>query len=65
MKKRIMVFATAGMLAFAGLIYGFKSSGSSCPLEGTPDCPKLHCPLAGTPDCPYENGTVPMCCKKN
>lgn len=61
----MMMAVAAGMLTIAGVAYGFTSS-DSCPLEGTPECPKVNCPLAGTPDCPYENGvaTVLPCCKK-
>ena len=62
----MMMIAAAGMLIVAGLAYGFTSS-QSCPLEGTPECPKIICPLAGTPDCPYDNATtavLPACCKK-
>lgn len=61
----MMMVVAAGMLAIAGVSYGFTSS-DSCPLEGTPECPKVNCPLAGTPDCPLENGatTVLPCCKK-
>lgn len=67
MKKRMMIFAATGMLAIAGVSYGFTSSQDGCPLEGTPDCPKINCPLAGTPDCPYDNAKtaeLPACCKK-
>lgn len=61
----MMMVVAAGMLTIAGVAYGFTSS-DGCPLEGTPECPKVNCPLAGTPDCPYENGaaTVLPCCKK-
>ncbi len=56
MRKKIMLITAAGMLTIAGLTYGFTTSNnSSCPLEGTPDCPKINCPLAGTPECPYDN----------
>lgn len=62
-----MMITAAGMLSVAGLAYGFTTSdNSSCPLEGTPDCPKINCPLAGTPECPYDNeedAVLPSCCK--
>lgn len=77
MKNKIMIFATVGTLALVGIVYGFTSPGSkslaqgkslqslTCPLEGTPECPKTNCPLAGTPDCPYNlQDEVPSCCKK-
>lgn len=65
MKNKMMMIAAAGMLSIAGLAYGFTSS-NSCPLEGTPECPKVNCPLAGTPECPYDNATTAVlpCCKK-
>ena len=65
MKNKMKMFATAGLLTIAGLAYGFSSSNSTCPLEGTPDCPKINCPLAGTPECPYDNAIateLPACC---
>jgi hypothetical protein len=68
MRNKMMMIAAVGMLTIAGLAYGFTTSNnSSCPLEGTPDCPKISCPLAGTPQCPYDNATLaklPSCCKK-
>ncbi|MEZ2414430.1 hypothetical protein ACA086_05650 [Muriicola sp. E247] len=68
MKNKIMIIAAAGILTVAGLTYGFtKPDNSSCPLEGTSDCPKTNCPLAGTPECPYDNAItmeLPSCCKK-
>lgn len=66
MKNKMMVLATAGTLAIAGLVYGFTSNNSTCPLEGTPECPKINCPLAGTPECPYDSQTaeLPTCCAK-
>ncbi|WP_422350869.1 hypothetical protein [Flagellimonas sp.] len=68
MKNKMIVLAAAGMLTLTGLAYGLTaSSNNSCPLEGTPDCPKIDCPLVGTPECPYENATtveLPTCCKK-
>ena len=67
MKRKMMIFSAAGMLAIAGLAYGFTPAQKGCPLEGTPDCPKIDCPLAGTPDCPYDKTTtaeLPDCCKK-
>jgi len=62
-----MMIVAAGMLSVAGLAYGFTSSNSACPLEGTPECPKINCPLEKTPDCPLNNTTtavLPACCKK-
>lgn len=66
MKNKMMIFATAGTLAISGLVYGFTSNSSTCPLEGTSECPKINCPLAGTPECPYDSKTaeLPACCKK-
>ena len=68
MRNKMMMIAAVGMLTIAGLAYGFTTSNnSSCPLEGTPDCPKISCPLAGTPQCPYDNATLaklPSCCNK-
>lgn len=66
MKSKLMIFATAGILAIGGLANGLNSSPKACPLEGTPDCPKVTCPLAGTPECPYDMkvAEVPACCKK-
>ncbi|MDN4167051.1 hypothetical protein QWY31_16185 [Cytophagales bacterium LB-30] len=66
MKNKLMVFTMAGALAIAGLAYGINSSQNACPLEGTPECPKVNCPLDGTPDCPYDLNVaeVPACCKK-
>jgi len=67
MKSKIMILSAAGMLAIAGITYGFTSSQKACPLEGTPECPKINCPLAGTPDCPYDKATtaeLPACCKQ-
>lgn len=66
MKNKMMMIAAAGMLTIAGLAYGFTSSKSCRPLEGTPECPKINCPLAGTPECPYDNATTAVlpCCKK-
>jgi hypothetical protein len=63
MKSRIKILAVTGLLAMAGLTYGLNSSQSECPMEGTPNCPKIDCPLAGTPDCPYElEAAAPSCC---
>lgn len=65
-----MFFSAAGMLAIAGLAYGFTSAKQGgCSLEGTPDCPKINCSMAGTPDCPYDNAItadseLPPCCNK-
>ena len=67
MKRKMMIFAAAGMLTIAGLAFGFTSSQTDCPLEGTPDCPKNNCPLAGTPDCPFDKETTAeytACCEK-
>jgi hypothetical protein len=66
MKNKMVVLAVAGMLTIGGLAYGFTSSKSNCPLEGTPECPKINCPLEGTTDCPYDNATTAVlpCCKK-
>jgi hypothetical protein len=67
MKKKILIFSAAGILAIAGLAYGFTSSKKGCPLEGTPSCPKVNCPLAGTPDCPFDkttNAALPDCCRE-
>lgn len=67
MKNKMIMIAAAGMLTIAGLAYGFTTSHNSCPLEGTPDCPKINCPLAGTSKCPHDNGNtaeLPSCCKK-
>lgn len=67
MKKKLMYVVAAGMLGVAGLSYGFSSNdSSSCPLEGTPECPKANCPLKGTPECPYDaqSSEVPSCCQK-
>ena len=63
----MMLIAAAGMLTIAGLAYEFTTYNSSCPLEGTPECPKINCPLVGTPECPYDNDAtteLPSCCKK-
>lgn len=62
----MMLLIATGMLTIATLAFGF-TAPKSCPLEGTPDCPKINCPLAGTPDCPYDNTLVtelPVCCQK-
>ncbi|MCX2679874.1 hypothetical protein OOZ15_08000 [Galbibacter sp. EGI 63066] len=66
MKNMIMAIAAAGVLTIGGLAYGFSSSNSACPLEGTPECPKINCPLAGTPDCPYDKTieVLPACCRE-
>ncbi len=66
MRQKLIFFAVTGLLAIAGLAYGFTSQKSTCPLEGTPMCPKNNCPLKGTPECPYDGKTVvlPDCCKK-
>ncbi|PCJ26319.1 MAG: hypothetical protein COA97_05930 [Flavobacteriales bacterium] len=65
MKNKMMIITMSSMLVVSGLIYSF-SSTNNCPLEGTPDCPKINCPLAGTPDCPYdkESKDLPDCCRK-
>lgn len=61
----MILLAVAGMLTIGGLTYGFTSSKSNCPLEGTTECPKIDCPLEGTPDCPYElkSADLPACCQ--
>ena len=66
MRTKILTLATAGMLAVSGLIYGFTTNKTTtCPLEGTPECPKKSCPLVGTPDCPLGSTTAVLdCCKK-
>ena len=66
MKTKILTLATAGMLAVSGLIYGFTTNkATTCPIEGTPECPKKSCPLVGTPDCPLGSTTAVLdCCKK-
>jgi hypothetical protein len=66
MKKKMMILSVVGMLTVAGIASGFISSQEECPLEGTPECPKINCPLAGTPACPYNKAVeLPDCCKKN
>lgn len=52
MKNKMMMVVAAGILAIAGVSYGFTSSDS--------------CPLEGTPECPLDKGatTVLPCCKK-
>ncbi|NDV42373.1 MULTISPECIES: hypothetical protein [Flagellimonas] len=68
MKNKMIVLVAAGMLTLTGLAQGLTASGNnSCPLEGTPDCPKIGCPLVGTPECPYESAAtveLPACCRK-
>lgn len=66
MKRKLIVFSAVAMVALAGLAFQMDTAQTSCPLEGTPDCPKIDCPLAGTPACPYEVklGELPACCKK-
>jgi len=67
MKKRLMIFMTLAILSIAAFAFGLdKERDRSCPLEGSPECPKIGCPLADTPQCPYENDTAmvePACCK--
>ncbi len=66
MRTKILTLATAGMLVLSGLIYGFTTTkNTTCPIEGTPECPKKSCPLVGTPDCPHGLTTAVLdCCKK-
>ena len=66
MKNKLMILAASGILAIGGLAYGINSSPKTCPLEGTPECPKINCPMAGTSECPYDMkvAEVPACCKK-
>lgn len=61
-----MILATVSILTIGGFAFGINSSPNGCPLEGTPDCPKISCPLAGTPECPYDMkmAELPACCKK-
>ncbi len=66
MKNKLMIFTAAGILAIGSLAYGINTTPKACPLEGSPECPKINCPLAGTPDCPYDMklAEVPACCKR-
>ena len=66
MKKKTLLLITACLFVISGVAYSITSYSNTCPLEGTPDCPKNHCPLKGTPDCPYEkaDGKLPSCCVK-
>lgn len=58
-------FITAVALASLGATAFELSSKSaaSCPLEGTPTCPKVNCPLKDTPQCPFNQSSLPDCCK--
>ncbi|HNP95370.1 MAG TPA: hypothetical protein PKJ63_07065 [Cyclobacteriaceae bacterium] len=58
-------FITAVALASLGATAFELSSKSapSCPLEGTPACPKVNCPLKDTPQCPFNGSVVPACCQ--
>lgn len=60
-----VVFITAVALASLGATAFELSSNSvtSCPLAGTPTCPKVNCPLKDTPQCPFDQSSLPACCK--
>jgi hypothetical protein len=69
LKNKVMFkklfFITAVALASLGAT-AFELSGksaASCPLEGTPACPKVNCPLKDTPQCPFNQSSLPACCK--
>jgi len=70
MSKKIMMASVATMLTLGGLSYGlsgFTSRSETCPLEGTPACPKVACAQAGTPACPrtqaLASAQLPACCQ--
>lgn len=67
MSKRITIASLAGMLTLSGLAFGlmgFTNNSQTCPLEGTPACPKVNCSHQGTPQCPYETtAQLPACCQ--
>lgn len=70
MPKRIVLASVATMLTMGGLVYGsisFTSRNETCPLEGTPACPKQSCAQAGTLECPYDKAVtstvLSACCK--
>ncbi len=61
--KKIKMLAIAGLISLGGALYAFTPSNETCPLEGTPACPKVKCELKGSQDCPLDK-KVPSCCKK-
>ena len=67
LKNKMLGITALGMLTLADLAYGLNTGHTTCPLEGTPECPKINCPLAGTPECPYDDVAIaelPACCKR-
>lgn len=72
MSKRVMLASIVAMLTVGGLAYGLNGSTSrseTCPLEGTPACPKVACAQAGTPACTKDQTVtiasikLPTCCQ--
>ncbi len=41
------MLAIAGLLTIGGALYAFTPKSDTCPLEGTPACPKVKCELKG------------------
>jgi hypothetical protein len=58
----VVTLASLGVMA---LELSQATASTTCPLEGTPACPKLNCPLKDTPQCPYDQASMPACCKAN
>jgi hypothetical protein len=68
--KRVALASVAMLLTVGGLAYGLNTATGrteSCPLEGTPACPKVACAQAGTPACPHNQvvakAELSACCQ--
>ncbi len=68
MSKRVVLASFATMLAVGGMAYGlssFTSRSETCPLEGTPACPKVSSAqtVASVQDKTVEGEELPPCCR--
>ena len=68
MSKRVLLTSVATMLAIGGMAYGvssFTSQTETCPLAGTPACPKVHWAQArlSSHNKTVASAELPSCCK--
>ena len=68
MSKRVVFASFATMLAVGGMAFGlssYTSKSETCPLEGTPACPKVASvqAVASAPDKAVAGDELPPCCR--
>lgn len=68
MSRKVVLASVATMLAVGGMAFGlssFTSETKTCPLEGTPACPKASAAQAAVAsnDKTVASAELPPCCK--